>query len=238
MISKLFSIVLWFGLSLPAHSLTLSELRTNTRLLISDSGTALSRLRFTDSQIDIFLNECQRESVAISWPLQQSVSLELVASTTYYSLPNTFLAIKRVTWRGRVLTERSPTNLDQTKEWESIGGTPQNYFVNFASRTKIGIYPAPADSSSTGTIKVDYYSQANDLSASGDVPYDGIREFYPLHHILTYCAGARLAAIDGQSGIAALYLQIYNQNLARLANTAMARPSNSPSVTPGNPGGP
>ena len=230
-----------FGVAIlvnPIHALNFSDLRTNTRVLISDSGTATSRLRFTNSEINTFLNECQRESVAASWPIVKTTNIELAAGTTYYSIPNTALAVKRVTWRNRVLTERSIANLDGTKEWETISGTPQNYFVTFASRTFIGIYPFPADSTSTGTVKVDFFAQADDLAADADIPYNGIREFYPMHHILSYCAAARMAAIDGQTGVAGLYLQIYNQLLGRLAAIALSRPSYSPSVTPGNPGGP
>src|SRR3990167_432364 len=88
-----------FCLSTPAGALTYSELRTHTRLLISDSGTATSRLRFTNTQVNNFLLECHRESVAAAWPIIKTTSIELVAGTTYYSMPNATLAIKRVTWR-------------------------------------------------------------------------------------------------------------------------------------------
>lgn len=214
---------------------TLSEIRTQARVLVSDSGAATSRYRFTNAQIDAFTLECQSEAVAQTWPIIKSSNLELVAGTTYYTLPDPFLAIKRVTWKNRVLSEKSPTNLDQTKEWESISGTPQNYFVTFASRTAIGIYPYPADSTSTGTVKVEFYAQADDISSDSDVPFNGIREFYSLHYILSYCAAARLAAIDGQVNLIQPYQQIYIQGLARLAGVAMARPSNNPSISPGNP---
>ena len=220
------------------QAMTLSDIRTQARVLVSDSGAATSLYRFSNSQIDEFTGECQDESVAQTWPLIKSTDIELVAGTTYYSLPNPFLAVKRVTWRGRVLTEKSPVALDQTKEWETISGTPQNYFITFASRTMIGIYPFPADSSSTGTVKVEFYAQANDLSADSDVPFNGIREFYSLHYILTYCVAARLAAIDNQANLIPLYQQIYIQGLARLAGVAMARPSNNASITPGIPSGP
>lgn len=237
--TRLFAIVLLGLLAAPpsAGALTLSELRTNARVLIQDTGTASARLRFSNSQIDEFLNECQREAVGTVYPIISSYQFELVSQTTYYSLPSNFLAVKRLTWKNRVLTEKSPTNLDQTKEWETVSGSPLNYFVSFASRTKVGIYPYPADSTSTGTIKIDYYAQADDLSDTSDVPFNGIREFYPFHHILTYCAASRMAAIDGQGTVAGLFLQIYSQSLARLSSVAMARPSYAPSVTPNNSGG-
>lgn len=224
-------------LSPTAGALTLSELRTNARVLVQDNGTATSRLRFSDSQIETLLNECQREAVGTVYPMMASYQFELVAQTTYYSLPDNFLAVRRLTWKGRVLQEKSPVNLDQTKEWESISGSPLNYFVSFASRTKVGIYPFPADSTSTGTIKVEYYSQADDLDDDTDVPFNGIKEFYPFHHMLAYCAASRMAAIDGQGQVAGLFLQIYSQSLSRLAGVAMARPAYSPAVTPNTQGG-
>lgn len=234
------SVVIFAALLLPvfAHAAALSDLRSQARVLVSDSGTATSRLRFSNTQVDDFISECQDEAVAATWPLLRSNTVSLVAGTTYYSLPNSFLAVKRVTWRNRVLTEKSPVALDQTKEWETVSGTPQNYFITFASRTSIGIYPFPADSTSTGTVKVEYFSQADDLTADSSVPFNGVREFYSLHYILSYCAAARLAAIDGQVNLVPVYQQIYMGGLQRLAGVAMARPSNYPSVTPGNPSGP
>lgn len=222
----------------PAHAETVSGIRSQARLLVSDSGSAAARLRFSDAQVLDLIDECQSEAVAQTWPLIKSTSFELVAGTTYYSLPNSFLAVKRVTWRNRVLPEKSPTNLDQTREWEVVSGTPNNYFITFASRTMIGIYPFPADSTSTGTVKVEFYAQADELDSSDDVPFNGVREFYSLHYILSYCAAAKMAAIDGQTTLVPVYFQIYTQGLARLANVAMARPSNMPGVSPGNPTGP
>ena len=102
----------------------------------------------------------------------------------------------------------------------------------------VGIYPFPADATSTGTVKVEFFAQADDLTADSSVPFNGIREFYSIHYILTYCAAARMAAIDGQANLIPLYQQIYVQGLARLAGVAMARPSNTPSITPGIPSGP
>lgn len=229
-------LILFLGTS--AQALTLSDLRTNSRVLISDSGTATSRFRFTNAQVNEFIAECEREVVAQTFPLIVSRSIELTVGTTYYSLPNSFLAVKRVTWRNRVITEKSPVALDQTKEWETISGTPQNYFITFASRTLIGIYPFPADSTSTGTVKVEFYAQADGVSADADVPFNNVREFYPLHYILAYCAATRMAAIDGQVNLVPLYQQIYVQGLSRFASVALSRPSNNPSITPGIPAGP
>ena len=97
-------------------------------------------------------------------------------------------------------------------------------------------YPFPADSSSTGTVKVEYFAQADDLDSDSDVPFNGVREFYSLHYILSYCAAARMAAIDGQVNLIPIYQQIYVQGLSRLASVALSRPSNSPSISPGSPG--
>lgn len=235
---RLIRTALFLMLAFSSHALTLSDLRTQARVLISDSGAATSRYRFTDAQVNEFVEECQDEAVAQTWPIMKSVGIELSAGTTYYSLPNSFLAIKRVTWRNRVLSEKSPVSLDQTKEWETISGTPLNYFMTFSSRTMIGIYPFPADSTSTGTVKVEFFAQADDLSASSSVPFNGIREFYPIHSVLAYCAAARMAAIDGQANLIPFYQQIYTQGVIRLAGVAMARPSNNPSISPGIPAGP
>jgi len=230
--------IIWLLVS-PSSARQLSDLRSDVRVLISDTGGVTTRYRFTNQQIDDFLNECQRDAVGQTLPLVRSSAFELVAGTTYYALGSSnFIAVKRVTWLNRVLTEKSPTALDATKEWETVSGAPQNYFVTFASRTLIGIYPYPADSTSTGTVKVEFYAQADDLSSSTDQPFNGVREFYPLHHLLAYCAGSRLAAIDGQNDLAGYYLQVYSQTLSRLADISTTRPSYHPSISPSRGSGP
>lgn len=230
-------LALFVGAEIPAEARTLSELRTDTRVLLNDSGTASARYRFTDAQLNAWLNECQRDAVAQTWALTRATSFELVADTQYYSLPDSVMAVKRVLWEGRLLEEKSPQALDRTKEWEEVEGTPQYWFVSFASRTLIGIQPIPADSSSTGTVKVEYATQPTDLSADADVPFLGVKEFYAHHHLLTYCAAGRLALVMGRSDLAPLYIQLYQTSLPRLAMAAAARPSYSPAVTPATPGG-
>lgn len=226
-------------LALPGllHARTLGDLRSDARLLVRDSGTTSTRFRFSNSQVNDLINECQRETVAYAWPITKASSFELVAGTTYYSLSNDFLAIRRVTWRNRVLDEKSPKALDSMKEWETVSGSPINYFVTFSSRTLIGIYPFPADSTSTGTVKVEFFSQADELTADANVPFNGIREFYPLHHLLAYCAAGKMAAIDGQSDLAGLYFKVYSDGVGRLSETAPARPNYTPSLNPSR-GGP
>jgi len=219
----------------PAYSLTLSQLISESRALSLDNDSSgSSRYRFSDSQITQWINDAQRVSVLSTRPILRHYTFELALNTTYYSLPSDFLQLYRARIKNQRLDELSILALDKKGDkWEETTGQPTNYFVDFTSRTKIGMYPWPADSSSTGTVTVDYFSQAIDLSSAGDVPYNSITEMYPYHYALSYYAAARMCALDARTDLAAFYLQSFNQALQKMSEEAKSRPSYSPNLSPG-----
>lgn len=214
-----------------AWGLTLSELRSQTRDLAIDNG---SRLRFSTSTIDTFLNEGQRIAVLDAKPLIRAGSFELVAGTTYYGLPADFLQIRRLTLRYQDLEEQTPESLSNKVglEWELSGGLPTNYVINFSSRTKVQFYPFPDTSASTGTVRYEYFASATDLSATTDEPFGGSAELDPYHYMLAYYAGYRLAMIDGRQDLGVLYRTEFYEGLERLKREALARPSYRPQAAP------
>lgn len=213
----------------PAGALTLSELRAQARVLALDAGT--TRQRYTDARVTAFLNEGQRAVVVEARPLLQAGTLELVAGTTYYDLPGDFLQMHRVTHDWEVLPEQTPEALDRSSQWQITGAEPTHYYVHFASRTKVGFYPFPESSSSTGTVRYEYWAQATAMSADGDEPYNGVTELLPYHDGLAYYAAARMTAIDGRPGLASFYLSEHRATVERMKSEAKSRPSYRPGAS-------
>jgi len=209
-----------------AHSLALSDLRTEARVLALDNGA--TRRRFPDARVNAFLNEGQRQIVLEARPILKSSNFELVAGTTWYSLPSDFLQLNRVTRDYYTLPETTPDALDRTSRWEETGASATHYLVDFSSRTKIRLYPWPESSSSTGTVRYQYWAQATDMSADADTPFNGIAELTPYHYVIAYFAAAKMSAIDGKTGLAALYLGEFRAGIERIKSEAKSRPSYRP----------
>lgn len=224
-----YSIAVISLLIIPAHARTASQLQADARALGLDSGS--SRQRYTDARILVWLNEGQRMAVSDAKPIIKSASFELVVGATYYSLPTDFLQVYRVTLDNDVLDETTPEALDRQDRWQETGAEPTHYFIHWASRTKMGVYPWPESVSSTGTVRYEYYAQVTDLSAAGDVPFNSITELAPYHDALAYYAAARMTALDGRTDLAVLYMAEYRAGVERMGREARMRPVYRPSAT-------
>ena len=231
---KFLGFALFLGVSFlnacPSYCLTLSGIRTLTRTLVNDSGT--SRRRFSDSQLNTWINEAQRQVSARTYCIEISTSFELVSGTTYYPTRTDFLHVRRLTYKFFELPETTPAALDgRTTIWETSKGGPINYFVRFSSRNMIGFVPFPNASTDTGTIRMDFYAHATSLSADADVPFNGINELTSYHESLAFYAAGIAAAIDGRTDIAGLYFQRYEAIIKLMEERCRARPNYTPGLT-------
>lgn len=222
-----------FSASSFSHALTLTELRSQSRDLAIDNGT---RLRFLTSTVDNFLNEGQRIAILDAKPIIKSSTLELSVGSTYYSLPTDFFQMRRLTLRYLELEEATPESIANRAglSWENSTGLPTNYFINFASRTKVGFYPWPDSVSSTGTVRYEYFASPTALSASSDEPFGGDAELDQYHYLLAYYAAYRMAMIDGRQDLGVLYRTEFYEGLERMKREALARPAYRPSAMPIN----
>lgn len=214
-----------------ARALSLADLRSRSRIMAIDNGT---RLRFSTATIDGLLNEGQKICILDAKPIIRSIQFELAVGTTYYALPGDYLQMRRLTLKFLELQEITPEAIANKAglSWETSQALPTNYFINFASRTNVGFYPVPGSSSSTGTVRLEYYAQETDLVASSDVPFNGIVEMQPYHDLLAYYAAYRMAAIDGRSDLAGLYRTEFYTGLERMKREALNRPSYRPGLSP------
>lgn len=209
---------------------TAATLITDVRVLSRDPSST-GRARFTDAQILDFLNEAQRDTIGATLCIRKEYSFDTSSGTVYYSLPSDFMQIDRVLADSERLEEKSPAKLDQSNsEWETEIGEPINFFINFSSRAKIGFYPYPVTNTSTETIKVEYYAQAEEME-SIDTPFNAITEFTPFHSMLSYYAASEMGFIDGLISQADRYFQRYILYRNSLNDYCRARPSYSPNVS-------
>lgn len=204
--TKLFLILLMAWPSL-VQARTLSQLRTDARVLVSDNGT---RTRFSDSVINNWLNEGQRLLAARTMCFKTSVKMAMTARTTYYSMPTNFIAASRVVSADQALTEMSVAGLDgKSRGWEIATGQPTYYFVNFSSRGKLGLAPFPSSSEDGDPFKVEYYAYPDTMSADGDSPFNGNPEFTAHHHGLPFYAAMQMSLVDGRPDQAKAHLDIF-----------------------------
>ena len=227
------SFVFWavfLALSPCGYAKTAATLTTEARILSRDPY-ATGRARFTDAQILESLNEGQRDAIAATLCIQKTYTFDTSSASQYYSQPSDFIQIARVLSDEQRLEEKSPAKLDQaSSEWENVTGYPQNYFISFASRTKIGIYPYPISNSSTETVKIEYYAQPIEM-VSTSTPFNSIVEFIPFQQMLPYYAAAQMGYIDGLIAQADRYFQRYAIYRQQFNDYCRARPGYFPNVS-------
>ncbi len=227
-------ILLLLLLAAPARAITLSTLRSDCRVLVMDDGT--TRNRYTDAQLLRFLNEGQKDLVQYAKPIRKGYQFELAAGTTYYPTPSDFLSVERLTRAYQVLTEQSIKALDKTQQWQTVGGLPISYYVNHSSRSLIGFYPFPNNSSSIGTIRMEYNATAADLSADADQPFNGVPELQPYAYLVSFYCAYRASLIDAEIAQAQAYYAEYRRGSDMLASDAFSRPNYRPGAVGATPG--
>ena len=214
----------------PIFARTLSQLQSDTRSLVSDANS--NRQLFTNQQITDFLNAGQKFAINQTWCLAQNVQFQLSIGTTYYAVPNDFLAINRLTLNGLILNQESPAALDSKSEgWQLSSGIPTYYFIDFSSSNYVGFTPVPVDSTSTGTISMDYYQQPTDMVNPTDEPFNGVTSMQGYGYILPYYAASQMSAIEQQSSLTSFYMQMYSQAVTLLGQKCRNNPNYLPSFS-------
>src|SRR3990167_7268653 len=229
-----------------AQAMSLSDIRTQIRRNVRDTSTDSTLQRYSNAVLLSYINEAQKEINALTWVVQQTTSPTLTANTTYYTMPDAFLAAKQVTWRKKTtgvvteIKEISERVLRQSNpDYErQAAGSPVNYFIRMptdgSNNLQLGIVPAP-NSSSTGTLRVDYVAQPADLSSDSDTPFDGYLSLAPYHGALVYQVSAKLKMIEGKPEEAMKYDALYAMWLQLMGEKTGTRPNYNPGAIGGQP---
>ncbi len=240
--SKLFILGLFFvG---PVWSLTLSDIRTQIRRNVRDTATDTSRQRYSNAIILDWVNEAQRDVVNLSWPLSNTTFFTLIEGTTFYPLPNSYLATLRVEFQKQgsstvdILDQVTIKRLDdENVGWRTHAGSPAEYMVRRSTDLTdphLVAFIPPATNTSTGTVTIEYAAQVTDLSSDSDAPFEGYRVLYPYHYTLVWWVTERVKAIEGKLEDAKYYRDLYDRSVAIMRDRLGRRPD----YTPGMQGAP
>lgn len=211
----------------PAFCLTLSEIRTAVRLYINDNDT--SNQRFSDTQLNIIINQGHRDAALKTLLLESTSSFSLTSGTTCYALPSDIMHIKRVTHKDKVLDQKSIAGLDAlNSKWELTTGDPLYYYV-FRS-TQVCFYPAPV-STSTGTAKVYYTYQPNLLSTDADEPFNGLDSAVAYHDVITWWSVYQCDLAERRTAEAQVFFNMYVTTVEQMRGVFFLSPDYHPNFS-------
>lgn len=230
----------------PAGAMTLAEIRTQIRRNLRDTSSDATLQTYSDTVLLSYINEAQREVSNLTWAVQASTSISLVANTTFYDMPDNFLAPEQVTWTRsssnvtQEIKEITERRLKQTNtDFERMAaGPPTEYFTRHATDggnpVEMGLVPAPS-STSTGTLKIDYYAQPADLSGDSDTPFDGYLHLTPYHSSIVYHVTARLKVVEGEFDEAKAYNEMFGATVTQMKERFNSKPNYNPSAVGSGP---
>jgi hypothetical protein len=221
-----------------SFALTLSDIETQIRRNVRD--TATSGNRYSDAILDDWINEAQREIVNMTWCVNASTSISLVAATTYYSLPDNFitpyLVLFTETGEDTVqMKERLEGSLydDNPSFEDTSSGSPTEYFLRQSlsggDNLQVGFVQVPT-SSSTGTVRIDYFAYPDDMSSDSDVPFGGLLHLKTYHYTLVNHVTAKIKALEGKTGEADFYRQEFERGISIMDQRLKEAPNYRPGV--------
>jgi len=232
LIKRTLLILMLCALSRPLVALDLGTIRDEIRVRIKDVGTSGQRRRFTDVQLNSFINQTQRDIVNVTWAVKKSTDFLLVENTTFYTMPTDFITVERLVFENRNLEESSINGLDSrfnNADWRTTDGFPEVYFRDTQRPDEIGFYPFPDDSgNSTGTVVMGYFAIAPDLSSDTDEPFDAINRLQQYGDILVYEPVYKVFLIEGEPDKALEYRSYYEARLELMVSLEGQRPNFKP----------
>lgn len=147
---------------------TLSDIRTMVREKVKDPSNSFGGTRYTDTQINRYINLAQKEICINIGFLKATSTGTLTANTTEYYLPTNILFIERVQYGDEdTLYETTMAQLDNDSYgWFDTSASSSTAYYQMTGLQKIAFYPPPLYSSVAVTI---YYAKIPiDLSSDSD----------------------------------------------------------------------
>jgi len=144
----------------------LADIRAQLRFRLQEPQ---STGRFSDAELDSYINRGQAEVADQLEPLVKVTSLDFGVGVATQPLPDNLLRIHRASIGGTALRTTDPLALDATSTtWEGATGTPTHYFIQ---GNDLRLYPIP-DSSVTVDVTHSYLPEdlvddADELSLPG-----------------------------------------------------------------------
>ncbi len=190
------------------------QIRTEIRQLVSDTGT--QNPRFSDSTLNLRIDEIHKEVGGMTKVLKSSATNTAVADVQEYALPESsdVLEIERVEFDSgddaRALKPKGMEELDyEDPSWRALEGKPEFYYLRGKN---LGLVPRPGTSEAGKTIKIFYADKVTAFSADSDSP--SYSDQY--HKIIIDGVAAWCKREDGDIEDALFYEQRYENGKARM----------------------
>lgn len=183
----------------------LADIRAQLRFRLQEPQ---STGRFSDAELDSYINRGQAEVADQLEPLVKVTSLNFEAGVATQPLPDNLLRIHRASIGGTALRTTDPLALDATSTtWEGATGTPTHYFIQ---GNDLRLYPIPE---SPVTVDVTHSYLPDDLvDDSDELSLPGWME----EGVILYALGLALESdMDNRSGNAYQKYQIWLERALR-----------------------
>ena len=235
LVRKVSILCLFLFLSSNVYGRSYSDLISQIRINLNDTGPSASEYFYTDIDIVRAINIVEDEIVGYTLCIEGRFSTTTIAGQGEYSLPTDILGIPtRVSYYNTASTSTfrrleyfSIAGLDTILlSWEAItDGLPKKYYLR---GNKIGLYPAPSATFSTttwNTLQVDYIVNPTDVSTTtlSNIPFNGFKQLYAFHGLIIMGAEALLTGV-GYDGYLILLERMKN-NIAERPDAFIAQPS-------------
>jgi len=193
----------------------LADIRAQLRFRLQEPQ---STGRFSDAELDSYINRGQAEVADQLEPLVKVTSLSFGAGVATQPLPDNLLRIHRASIGGTALRTTDPLALDATSTtWEGATGTPTHYFIQ---GNDLRLYPIPE---SPVTVDVTHSYLPEDLVDDTDeLSLPGWME----EGVILYALGLALESdMDNRSGNAYQKYQIWLERAIRRLRHRTIEPS-------------
>lgn len=180
-----------------------SGVRLKVRETLQDS----SGIRWTDSELDIYISEGAEEYARMSNSLEAETTI-VITERGLYSVPANFLSFKNFTWNGNKLRLVSWQELEDEygATFLEITGDPDCICFDLYSWNQFFLFPKPEVGAEDGTLR---YSRK---------PNDGELEVQKWHPVYLYTMMQSVLR-DGMINDAEHYLKEFNVSVAGLSHS-------------------
>lgn len=192
-----------------------------------------SGVQITQADIIRWLNQGGIDIVRKTGCVQDHKQTDSVATDGSYSLPNDFIAVRKVSYDNSVLQATTLDIADQDWGQRDVtpiqGGTPQYYYI---WNGIIFLYPAPG-AAGTGNLDIWYIRTPTILGGVNDTPEIPAK----YHEALVRYALARAKELNDEHDVARVILADYENMLLDIkdeTNRPYARSYNAVRLLPGD----
>lgn len=222
----------------PLYALNRSEIRSNIRDMVLDSGATASKQEWSSTTINTYINLAQLEIARLTWCQKNSYTFTISTfiGTSIYALQDDIASIERVTIHNPdtagdvsykedcvTLKETSMLSLDDG-DWETKFSTysygahdkPTQYYTYQSTGVYLNMgFDPPAKSSYTITV---YYVEipddlTSDTNTVTGTPFRGINQLVPYHELICFRVASIFCAFDKKPGLSRYYFSLYEAML-------------------------